>query len=107
MIASIITGHLPSLLTTICFSAPPPGACRREHGCTRNPVYGNIGDPRATYCLSHKAPLMVDVKNRCCEHPGCKHQPSFGLVGDRRANFCFAHKLPNHVNIRRARARAS
>ncbi|CAN0561201.1 unnamed protein product, partial [Ectocarpus sp. 12 AP-2014] len=41
----------------------------REPGCTRNPVYGHAGDPRATFCLSHKSPLMVDVKNRCCEHP--------------------------------------
>ena len=53
----------------------------------------------ATACVLHKAPGMVDLVTKCCDHPGgeCHSFPRFGPPGIVPANRCSVHQEPGMV----------
>ena len=61
-----------------------------ETVCPKRPNYGKPGG-KATCCVLHKSPEMVNVKSKTCTH--CPKQPTYGKPGH-QATTCAEHKQP-------------
>ena len=71
-----------------------------EHpGCSKIPNYNHEGETKARFCVQHKTPSMIDIKNKRCEHPGCSKRPIYNHEGETKARFCVQHKTPSMLNV--------
>lgn len=67
--------------------------------CKIRPTFNLEGQP-AKFCKKHSTDLMIDVKNKRCEHIGCdKINPTFGFKGETRGHFCKQHKEPGMKDV--------
>jgi len=76
-----------------------PGKCK-DLGCTKQAVFGFVGDIRSTCCFKHKLDGMINIMAKKCIFNNCKKQPNFGLPSDKLASHCFEHKLENMVDVK-------
>ena len=58
------------------------------------------GETKGLYCMTHKSPDMVNVKDRKCAHPGCTSQPNFNITGSTKGLYCVTHKSPDMVDVK-------
>jgi hypothetical protein len=58
----------------------------------------NMRGSKALFCVLHKEPNMVDVKNKTCEL--CETIPAYNIRGSKIARFCVLHKEPNMVDVK-------
>ena len=76
-------------------------------GCDKSPTFGLAGDRIASRCAAHKAPDMVNVRDKRCNGAGgCDKRPTYGLVGA-PASRCASHKAPDMVNVKNAKRTAA
>ena len=68
-------------------------------GCSKRPVFNLHGQTKGKFCVDHKLPGMIDVKNKVCDHDGCTKRPVFNLHGQTKGKLCSAHKLPGMINV--------
>lgn len=54
---------------------------------------------RGRFCVQHKLPGMVYVKNKRCGHAGCSKVPSFSYEGEKEGRFCVQHKEQGMMNV--------
>ena len=72
-------------------------------GCNTIPNYNIPGQTIPHYCVTHKTPTMIDVKNKTCETIGCNKQPAFNIPGEIKGRFCFEHKELSMVDVKSKR----
>src|SRR6478609_8201241 len=65
----------------------------KTNGCKTEAIFGLPGG-RRSFCKVHKAPEMIDLKNRKCEHPGCTTRATCASTenGNKTAHYCSLHK---------------
>jgi hypothetical protein len=74
-----------------------PQLCKEEGCAKKNPTFdlpGGLG----SYCKTHMAVGMVDVKHKSCEYEGCKTRRRYGEPG-KSAQFCAKHKQAGMINM--------
>ena len=57
----------------------------------------NVFGEKARFCVEHKEPHMINVKNKTCEL--CEKIPTFNVRGETKRRFCAEHKEPHMVNL--------
>jgi hypothetical protein len=62
-------------------------------------MYG-LPNKKVQFCLKHKEPNMINIKNKTCEIDGCDILPNYNIRGQVKARFCSEHKEPNMVNVK-------
>ena len=67
--------------------------------CGKQATFNVSGETKAIFCVEHRLPNMVDVKNKKCETNGCYKQPIYNVRGETKARFCIEHRLPDMVNV--------
>ena len=79
-----------------------PGRCHSS-GCTVSPCFNHVGLSIGTYCVTHKLPGMIDVRNRSCCAIGCRIRASFNHLSTLGTKvyptYCRIHKQPGMVNV--------
>jgi hypothetical protein len=68
--------------------------------CGKRASFNIEGLTWGRYCVNHKEPGMVNVKDKTCIHPGCKTIPNFNKEGETKGVYCDIHKEPGMVNVK-------
>jgi len=70
-------------------------------GCRVRPCYNVEGEPNPLYCLAHKDPYMVNVKDKIlCITLGCKTRANYNAEGEIKPLYCSDHKLESMINVK-------
>jgi hypothetical protein len=65
--------------------------------CSKRPSFGEVTDSKPRFCVAHKTPSSVDVRNRKCQFAGCFKQATFGNITNKVSSYCAMHRGPFHV----------
>jgi hypothetical protein len=90
------------LLENLRDSVPVRGGSKycQHVGCKKRSNFNDEGKQGGRFCVSHKLPGMVDVKNKHCEQDGCNKTPSFNIEGEHGGRFCAAHKHTGMISVK-------
>ena len=58
----------------------------------------NVFGEKARFCVEHKEPHMINVKDKTCEL--CEKIPTFNVRGEKRGRFCTDHKSPDMIDVK-------
>ena len=75
------------------------GTFCQQPGCVTQPIYNFPGEIIGLYCVTHKQPNMVDVKNKRCQAPECPIQACYGKLFGPKMH-CLEHKSQNEYHCR-------
>jgi hypothetical protein len=65
--------------------------------CGKQPIFGFLGDKKATCCTSCKNDAMIDIKNKKCP---CGKRANFGFPEDKKTTCCSRCKKDRMINIK-------
>ena len=68
--------------------------------CGKYAVFNIRGETKGRFCVEHKEPHMVNVRDKTCETDGCNTRPNYNILGETKGRFCVEHKEPNMVDVK-------
>lgn len=77
------------------------GIVCQEEDCEKTSIFNHFGEKRGKFCVKHKEPGMVDVKNvkKLCKFPECRTRASFNFPGQTSGMFCSEHKKSGMIPV--------
>ena len=63
--------------------------------CGTYASFNNVGETKGQFCVKHKEPNMINVRDKTCEVINCNVQPCYNIPGETKGRFCVSHKEPN------------
>ena len=65
--------------------------------CGKQAIFNVHGEKNGRFCIEHRSPEMVDVRNKKCEL--CKKRPNYNIHGEKKGRFCADHKTSEMVDV--------
>ena len=68
--------------------------------CGKWAAFNIRGETTGCFCVDHKDPNMINVKNKTCDTTNCEKQPIYNVRGEKMGRFCVDHKDPDMIDVK-------